>query len=219
MLPRRKLFYEELNNDTPSPDKQNAHLKPQKIHNVKIGKELKMNERPDNRNVPGPGEYDSHEYNNVEKNTQPRPVFGKAGIKTGRADMSSADKTVPGPGNYPQKTTVGEGPNFSMSARMHDIKAKRDAKCPGPNHYKPTKSFTSNHNPTWRFGSDPKKASYINRSVALENPGPGNYDHSLNRLKGKTFGGASFGKSNRFPRIRDMPGPGEYTLNRDISEW
>lgn len=128
ILPRRKLFYEENNLCAPAPgtyDVDNA-----KIKNcfVKIGNELRLRDTTD-KDVPGPGMYDS-KFHNLEKNHQPRSVFGTSF----RKQIISATGEVPGPGNYDMEKKEAEGPKFSMTGKSQDNKAKKDAKCPGPNH-------------------------------------------------------------------------------------
>jgi hypothetical protein len=66
----------------------------------------------------------------MEKNHQPRSVFGTSN----RKEFNSATGEVPGPGNYDMEKKEAEGPKYSLSGKTGDIKSKKDAKCPGPNH-------------------------------------------------------------------------------------
>jgi hypothetical protein len=121
-----------------------------------------------------------------------------------RPELSSTTK-VPGPGSYPIRTSVGEGPKIGLSARIKGLKAVISV--PGPGAYEPKHDITHNRMPSTGLG-------YGNRGIPLNKhskfvPGPGTYAQPGNPNDGPRF---KFGTSQRTSyEVSKNPGPGNYT--------
>ena len=80
----------------------------------------------------------------MQKTCPPQWLFG-----SGKRPPLSTPNSTPGPGNYHNKSTVGEGPRFSLRIRPNT--SKDVMKNPGPGAYDATKTGqTRPKSPTWR---------------------------------------------------------------------
>ena len=148
---------------------------------------------------PPPGSYNP-EYTKI-KHSVPGVNFGSPSKEV------KGDNSMPGPGQYSLRTTVGsEGPAYGIRGRYKDPAG--DIK-PGPGNYNPKDDCIRHGNPGTVMGSG-QRQPLMNGDRA---PGPGMYDQET-REKGKHF---SFGSGLRDDgtnrQNKDNPGPGTYPVN------
>lgn len=96
-----------------------------------FGKDTKF--KPNNSGIasfPGPGNYSSN--NNSVSIQQPKFSFGKE-MRGQNSEMQTRAKT-PGPGQYDQKQTFGNGPKISMSF-VRPLTSNNKTETPGPGMY------------------------------------------------------------------------------------
>ena len=88
----------------------------------------------DKARVPGPGEYDA-DGDGVGGNFA-GPAFTVSGKVPGPSGEEKRAREVPGPGQYADAATVGEGaPAFTMYARVEDPTLRASSELPGPGAY------------------------------------------------------------------------------------
>lgn len=128
---------------------------------------------------------------------------------TEKRKMFDDKKSVPGPGNYPQKSQAFEtGKGYAMGAKLSDLSKLN---VPGAGTYDPMSETQKPKGPSYGMGvklkSDLIKSQWV--------PGPGTYVDDSEKLKNSApkFG---FGSSTR-PEMGDgkkfkTPGPGSYHL-------
>lgn len=157
------------------------------------------------RGVPGPGGYNP-EFTKVRQ--------GIPGMRFGSPSKPSLKKDLlPGPGQYPIKSTVGsEGPSYGIQGRHSALKTDL---VPGPGNYNPKDEAIRNGTPGTIMGKGKRQDLAIKNQI----PGPGNYDLNTAANPGKMF---SFGSDRRHgsaeKRTREIPGPGTYTAQTFVGK-
>ena len=129
-----------------------------------IGENIDPTKQP-----PGPGQY------NLEKgNDKPKYSFGKDD-----RSQSTIDE-VPGPGQYPYKSSVGEGPKISIADKLYyDPNSKERKHMPGPGEY----NLKSEPNgPYYSIGTS-QRPEMVKKK---DSPGPADYKtDNLNMIRNK----------------------------------
>ncbi len=145
---------------------------------------------------PGPGQY------NLEKdNDKPKYSFGKDD-----RSQSTVDE-VPGPGQYPIKSTVGEGPKITIADKLnYDPNSKEQKQMPGPGEY----IIKSGPNgPFYSIGTSQRQEMVKKK----DSPGPADYKtDNLNIIRNKNPEW-KIGTGNRADLAdgdKDVPGAGAY---------
>mmetsp|Transcript_1219 Transcript_1219/g.1347 ORF Transcript_1219/g.1347 Transcript_1219/m.1347 type:complete len:436 (+) Transcript_1219:168-1475(+) len=171
---------------------------------------------------PGPGSYNPNDqtYSLIKKS----PHFRFA--SSGRNTCNRKQINFPGPGNYNINRELGKsGPSFSMSLKKKITKSIKITKdTPGPGNYSPNNSFTKKAPPGVSFGSRERfkdNRNHVNKTIdANETSKSLKSAKTLKDSTKKTAPSFSFGSSSR-PHpgdIRDLPGPGQYTVDRQVNE-
>ena len=155
-----------------------------------IGENIDPTKQP-----PGPGQY------NLEKgNDKPKYSFGKDD-----RSQSTIDE-VPGPGQYPYKSSVGEGPKISIADKLYyDPNSKERKHMPGPGEY----NLKSEPNgPYYSIGTS-QRPEMVKKK---DSPGPADYKtDNLNMIRNKNPEW-KIGTGNRTDLAddKDVPGAGAY---------
>ena len=150
---------------------------------------------------PGPGAY------NLEKdNDKPKYGFGTADRDTG-----SNGNNVPGPGQYPINSTVGEGPKITIAQRLdYDPTTREQLDNPGPGNYEVRKGPAG---PLYSIGTSQRPGF-----KASNTPGPADYKpDNLNVIRNKNPEWV-IGTGNRGDLAdgdKDIPGVGTYQVAKN----
>eukprot|EP00340_Litonotus_pictus_P006947 CAMPEP_0170516242 /NCGR_PEP_ID=MMETSP0209-20121228/2517_1 /TAXON_ID=665100 ORGANISM="Litonotus pictus, Strain P1" /NCGR_SAMPLE_ID=MMETSP0209 /ASSEMBLY_ACC=CAM_ASM_000301 /LENGTH=319 /DNA_ID=CAMNT_0010801059 /DNA_START=10 /DNA_END=970 /DNA_ORIENTATION=+ len=145
--------------------------------------------------VPGPSEY------NNEINTGRRSPSWKMGQRY----KNKALEDAPGVGRYDYKSSIGDGPRYSIKkAEYSGVLDKTNAN-PGPLDYEPHKDKVLRNNPAYSMS---KKIQMKDKDLY---PGPGQYqDPNLNNSPQYKFGNQS--RENKLSSS-NSPGAGQYDQN------
>ena len=185
-----------------------GHYQSRSLHTspaFSIGIKTKLKELT-SRDNPGPGVYEPN-YKPV-KQSAPGVTFGSP------SKSIVGDSSMPGPGQYEIKTTVGaEGPAYGIRGRYEE---HRGDMIPGPGNYNPKDELTRHGTPGTVMGRGKRDGLGLRGDGA---PGPGNYDVSHSAERGKAF---SFGHGIRDDSLerqtRGIPGPGTYATQTYVGK-
>jgi len=228
---------------TPGPGDYNEPSNQQK--GVTIGQKIRQR---DAEELPGPGNYEGKStlgdgphysmYQKHDKNIEQTPGPGdynepgkkQKGVTIGQRIRQKDAEELPGPGNYEGKSTVGEGPQYSMYQRRD----QKYEQTPGPGDYnepsRQQKGITisgkvkdreiedmpgpGNYEGKSTVGQGPQYSMYQKRDTKIQQtPGPGEYNSPTQKQKG-----VSIGQKMRVREAEDMPGPGNYEGKSHINE-
>ncbi|OMJ74800.1 hypothetical protein SteCoe_26216 [Stentor coeruleus] len=141
--------------------------------------------------IPGPGSYNTSILESLKTT-----IFGSTPRKT----SNNKNLQIPGPGNYNIKSTISEGPKYSLRGR---VKITDHSYSPGPGQYEVAKSYLES-NLIHSFTKEKRSLSAEKNSF----PGPGAYEYEK-----KSNPGVKFGSERRDKTVvSDIPGPGSYNL-------
>ncbi len=113
----------------------------------------------------------------------------------------------PGPGTYPVKSFMGEGPHIALKARLA-AELNHSMLVPGPGTYEPNLSLISESPRTIHMSTSGKRSPEGGKLQQV--PGPGTYKLDAAANRGPRFG---FGKGQRSSQKPDpYPGPGNYQI-------
>jgi hypothetical protein len=128
-----------------------------------------------------------------------------------RPEVTGKNK-VPGPGSYPSKSTVGEGPKIGLSPRINPLKPT--AIVPGPGAYEPKHNAVVDKTPSPGIGYGDRNS--LQTKTTTNVPGPGAYVSTDMKASAPKFG---FGTSQRVTqKANPNPGPGNYSLPPTLPE-
>lgn len=153
----------------------------------------------DKQRVPGPGAYKDHRGLGVGNYGEQRPGYSLTPRRNGRGRDTAEE---PGPGAHELRTTLGDGPKYSASAKRSQ---SARAGGPGPGDYDNMLGAVTAKEPKWGFGTSQRPDTAGNNAHALT-PGPGAY------MTGSQVGeGPKFSMQARRLAARGHPSPGPGT--------
>ena len=152
---------------------------------------------------PGPGQY------NLEKgNDKPKYGFG-----TSTRDAAGSDE-VPGPGQYPYKSTVGEGAKITIAQRLdYDPTTKEQIEVPGPGNYEVRKGPSG---PLYSIGTS-NRGDFIKGD---DGPGPAGYavdsGTAATRNKNPAWKIGTGNRGELADGDKNVPGVGRYDISKKM---
>jgi len=151
----------------------------------------------------GPGEYTAH--HDFTTFSRPHPIFGHPIREFRKAE-------TPAPGKYEVKTSLGDGPGFSVGKGMRPELCKLDPNKPGPGAYDPDMRAVVPESYCTVFGTS-ERVHPAEGVDPDEPPGPGAHAVSF-KLTEESILSAGLSRTDRpfvkKDKISGIPGPGHY---------
>ena len=123
-----------------------------------------------------------------------------------RSEVVASNSTVPGPGNYSFKSSIGEGPKIGLRSRHCPLKSSTTV--PGPGSYQPKHDTVIDKSPSSGIGYGNRASLYRKEKILV--PGPGAYPIKDKSIEGPKYG---FGTEKRANiKLSLNPGPGNYSI-------
>ena len=183
------------------------------------GPQYSIYQKRDNKieQTPGPGDY-----NNPEKEQK--------GVTIGRRITEREGDDLPGPGNYQDKTHIGEGAKYSI----YQKREQKIEQTPGPGEYEELSEAKKgvvigkriqereaeelpgpgNYEGNTYVGEGPQYSMYPKREHKIDfTPGPGDYEQVSQKQKGVIIG-----QRLKDKYVEELPGPGNYEGKTHIGE-
>ena len=101
------------------------------------------------------------------------------------------------------KTTIGEGPHYTISASQKFSPTNRN---PGPADYQPEDGIIHEKNPQWKFSNN-KNGNHEGPITSPNRLGPGEYTMKTTIGEGPHY---TISASQKFDPANNNPGPADY---------